>query len=161
MLERLERAASRARLQHFTGAIALLRAEIALATGHPNDAERDLHTAENAFGEQGRQRELIEVEVRRVELLLTQAKLDEAQALAESAVSSPEVETADDLFVSAMLARARVAMVRRDGRTFELLEKALARARASGQRLLEAIVETTFAAAHAQAGDGARAAARS
>ncbi len=152
MLDRLERAATAAGLEHFSGAIALLRAEIALALSDARRADALLTQAGNTFDSQQRSRERLEVDLRRVEVHLAKDDAARARALAEDLLKRAD---ADNLRIAAAIARARTGIAMGDKALVPLLSEALDRSTRIGHKLLEAEVEATFAAYLSRTSDGA------
>ncbi len=155
-LSRLERRASGARLEHFAPAIALVRAELALAQGDAARAIGELDQAELLLRPRGPVRELVEVQLRRVDALLLRAEAPAARALLESIAA--DAEKHDDLAVALAYARARVAAAASEPSARELFAQAQSRAQRSGLRLLEAEVASEQARLAGAARDTAAAA---
>ncbi len=155
-LDRLERRASTARLEHFAPAIALVRSEIELAHLSPERAGSELDRAERLFRERGLTRELLEVGLRRVDVALARGDLAQANERVAALGALARECQADDLALGIELAKARLALAQSEAaRAQKLLEDARGRARSAGLRLLEARIETELVRAAELAGDGA------
>jgi transcriptional regulator with GAF, ATPase, and Fis domain/tetratricopeptide (TPR) repeat protein len=141
-LGRLEREARAAKLSHFAPGIALVRAEIQLARGEPDMAERELLAAERLLEERAQPRELLEVRLRRVDVELLREQPQEAERKLKALSRAQSPTTAEDLSLGLELARARVDAALGRPSALERLESARSRAQREGLLALEATLET-------------------
>jgi serine/threonine-protein kinase PknK len=141
-LETLARRTEQAKLPHFVPALALIRAESALALGDLDGAELELQRAASGFAQLSLEREQIETELGRAELELQRGQLHEASERAALAERRARELTADDLLLRVELVQVRCGARRRDPASLERARAARDRAERSGQLLLAARLET-------------------
>ncbi len=146
-LEQLESRAERARLRHFAPALALARAEIALARSDLDTADGAIASAERGFDQLGLARERVEAELARAELELQRGLLDEAQARAADAERRARALEAEDQGLRAEIVFLRVGARRRDVAALGRGREARERAERAGQQLLAARLETELCCA--------------
>jgi len=141
-LETLAQRAEQARLPHLAPALALIRADSALALGELDAAERELDSAASGFERLSLERECIETELGRAELELQRGLLPEASARAAQAELRARALDATDLLLRAELVHVRVSARRREPTSPERAHAARELAERSGQLLLAARLET-------------------
>jgi serine/threonine-protein kinase PknK len=158
-LSRLELKAETARLSHFSPGIALIRAEICLARGEADAAEKALLAAERRLEGSAQPRELFEVRLRRIDVELLRDKPREAERKLKALSRTRAESDAQDLGLSLEQTRARVDAALGRPSALERLEQARAGAQRAGLLALEAALETELsrAAEHLGLLDDARA----
>ncbi|HXK20668.1 MAG TPA: hypothetical protein VNG33_22810, partial [Polyangiaceae bacterium] len=158
-LGRLELKAERAKLSHFAPGIALIRAEICLARGAADAAEKELLLAERLLEGSAQPRELFEVRLRRIDVELLREKPQEAERKLKALSRQRAGSGAEDLGLSLEQTRARIDAALGRPSALERLEQARAAAQRTGLLALEAGLETELSRAAEQLGllDDARA----
>nr|PZN27077.1 MAG: hypothetical protein DIU78_06020 [Pseudomonadota bacterium] len=146
-LDALERRAAPARLRQLAPALAVLRAEIALASGDLALAERTIGDARTLLAERGLERELLEVELLAADLDAGRGALDAAASRATGVAERARALSALDVELRAEIPLARVELARGSTAALERLERARTRAAAAGQELLHARLSTELARA--------------
>jgi serine/threonine-protein kinase PknK len=141
-LDALGERAEALRLLQLAPAVSMLRAELELLCADFPAARRELESAERAFGERKLERELVEVELLRAELELAEGDTSSALQRALGLATRAEGLAAEDLALRAELGAARAEAAVDGGNARARLERALLRARRSGQDLLEAKIST-------------------
>ena len=138
----LEQKSQAAKLSHFGSGISLIRAEIRLARGEPDAAEKELLEAERQLSGRAQPRELFEVRLRRIDVELLREKPQEAERKLKALARSLADSAAEDLSVGLEQTRARVDAALGRPTAIERLDAARARAQREGLLALEAALET-------------------
>ena len=143
-LRTLERRATGARLGHFAPAIALVRAEIQLFGGEPEQAERLLEEAGRELGERAQPRERFEIELRRADAALLRGDVLGATERSQALRSASNDPALGELRLGFVALQARLAVAR--GELASLTELTAARHEAEREGLLplHAMIETTL-----------------
>ena len=158
-LGRLELKAEAAKFSHFAPGIALVRAEICLARGEADAAEKELLLAEGRLEGRAQPRELFEVRLRRIDVELLRDKPQEAERKLKALARTRVESGAEDLGLSLEQTRARVDAALGRPSALERLEQARLAAQRAGLLALEAGLETELSRAAERLGlmDDARA----
>jgi len=141
-LSALEHKSEAAKLSHFGPGIALIRAEIRLARGEPDAAEKELLEAERKLVGRAQPRELFEVRLRRIDVELLRDKPQEAERKLKALARTLADSAAEDLSLSLEQTRARVDAACGRPSALERLDAARSRAQREGLLALEAALET-------------------
>ncbi|MBN1774289.1 MAG: sigma 54-interacting transcriptional regulator [Deltaproteobacteria bacterium] len=140
--------AVRGELGFFVAAAELLAGEILLWQGRLPEARERLVGAREALRAHGTPREVADAELHLAELELADGAPDEADARLAAADVAATTSDAEDLRTRVRLLRGRVELERgRPSRALASFEQAVPRAAASGERDLEAELESWLAAA--------------
>ncbi|HEY3666683.1 MAG TPA: sigma 54-interacting transcriptional regulator, partial [Polyangiaceae bacterium] len=142
-----------AKLQHFTPAVALVRAEIHLAQHAFAEATEQLSLAETELRGRAQPRELLEVRLRQADVALTRGDLEAATEQLESLNRAASGEATAELRLGLELLRARVECRRGDRAAIGRLESARLNAERAGLSGSEAILQDELALATRKLGE--------
>ncbi|MEY4548263.1 MAG: hypothetical protein RL685_4458 [Pseudomonadota bacterium] len=141
-LATLSARAERLKLLHYAPALALVRAEIALARGELVEAETQLTLAARGYDQHALGRERIETDLALAELALQRAELQRARELTLAAEERARTLDATDLLLRSEIAHARNGARSGDRSALERAREAVACAEQSEQLLLAARLKT-------------------